>query len=68
MSKLEEAIQTPIIDVSDQMLNMLADEALYAKLGGRYIKNQLFKMVEDYLFNEPDTPIIELDPFEPYYY
>ena len=59
LKKLEEKFRKHI-EIASEQLAALSAEALDAGLGGRYIKNKLVIMAEDYLYDNPYAQIIDL--------
>ncbi len=59
LQKLEEKLRKHI-EIDPEQLDMLSSEALDAGLGGRYIKNRLFVMAEDFIYENPFAKVIDL--------
>ena len=60
--KLEESFHKPIV-ISSDTLTKIAEEALEAGLGGRYIKRRLFSLCENAIYSDCFTKEIIIDDY-----
>ena len=68
LKKLSDRIGKKI-DIYIEDLYAIAADALEAKLGGRYIQKRLLARAEDYIYEHPNDPIVnltEINPVAPY--
>ena len=68
LKKLSDRIGKKI-DIYSEDLYAIAADALDAKLGGRYIQKRLLARAEDYIYEHPTDPVVnltEINPVAPY--